>query len=94
MKHSDSTAGGGHIDIATKHPTSRRRAGSGRVRPKKDMKRMNTHIPRDEFPELCAELDRLPPKQAVKLLLKYAEVGRLACAEHKQRRGADKQFWQ
>lgn len=94
MKQSDYTVGGGHTNNATKHPSSRLRAGSGCARPKKDMKRMNTHIPRDEYTELCTELDALPPKQAVKLLLKYAEVGRLACAEHKQRRGDDMQFSQ
>lgn len=83
MNQSDSTAGGGHSDSATILSSSRRGAGSGCARPKK-MKRINLHIPWEVYFELCEEFSRLPPKQAVKQLLKYAEVGRLACAEHKR----------
>lgn len=85
MKKSDSTAGGGHSDNATTFSSSRHRAGSGRARLKK-MKRINLHIPWDLYLDLCEELSRLSPKQAVKLLLEYAELGRLARAEHKRNR--------
>lgn len=85
MNQSDLTAGGGHSDNATKSRASRDSAGSGRARLKK-MKRINLHIPWELYLDLCEDISRLSPKQAVKLLLKYAEVGRLACAEHKRRR--------
>ncbi len=83
MKKSDSTAGGGHSDNATVLSSSRRSAGSGRARPKK-MKRINLHIPWEVYFELCEEHSRLSPKRGVKLLLEYAELGRLARAEHKR----------
>lgn len=82
MNQSDSTAGGGHSD-ATVLSSSRHHAGSGCARPKK-MKRINLHMPCELYLDLYEDLSRLSPKEAVKLLLKYAEVGRLACAEHKR----------
>lgn len=85
MKKSDSTASGGHSDNATKSRASRDSAGSDCARPKK-MKRINLHIPWDLYLDLCEDLSCLSPKQAVKLLLEYAELGRLARAEHKRNR--------
>lgn len=83
---SDSKAGGGRRNNATKPRSSRRKAGSGCVRPKKNADRFNLQIPKDEYPELREELDSLPPKQAAELLRKYAEIGRLACLERLYRK--------
>lgn len=85
MEQSDPTAGGCRSYNATTPSSSRRKAGSGCVRPKKNADRFNLQILKDEYPELRGDLDSLSPKQAAKLLLKYAEIGRLACLEHLRR---------